>query len=173
MEDDERDEVNRLSNGVEVGEFGFGVAVEARRVLFEDEPHGLDGDAGVAPVVEEVHGVRTDGLHDTDEEVGLRVNLEIDEMVLFHVPRLLREEVEFFLFHDEGEGEEEVGKDTDDDHEEGGEREGYAEEDVEEDGPDFGPGACGKEVGDDLLQVLEDEAAEADAGYDGFKSALK
>jgi len=79
------DKVDALAHGVEVVEFGLGVAVEAFGVALEGEEEVADRDLGVAPVVEEEHGVCADGFHDTDEEVGLGVDLEVDEMVLLVV----------------------------------------------------------------------------------------
>lgn len=169
LEHDEGDEVDALADVVEVFKLVGGVAVEAVRVGLEGEDEGVEGDACFLVHVQEEHGVSDDGLHDADEEVRLGVDLEVDEVVLFVVAGREAEEVEFFFLHDEREGEEEVGEDADDDHEEGAEGEWDAEEDVHQHRPDLGPAACGEQVGDDLLQVLEDQAAEADRVDDGVE----
>lgn len=169
LEHDEGDEVDALADVVEVGELLGGVAVEAVGVGLEGEDEGVEGDAGFLVHVQEEHGVGDECFHDADEEVGLGVDLEVDEVVFLMVAGREAEEVEFFLFHDEGEGEEEVREDADDDHEEGAERQRDPEEDVHQHRPDLGPAACGEQVGDDLLQILEDEAAEADRVNDGVE----
>ena len=42
-----------------------------------------------------------DGLHDTDEEVGLGIDLEVDEVILLGVTRREAQKVELFLLHDQ------------------------------------------------------------------------
>ena len=66
--------------------------------------------------------MRADGFNNANEEIALRINLEVDQMILLMVSRGQAEEVEFLFPHDKGEGKKEIREHADDDHEEGGER---------------------------------------------------
>jgi len=114
-------QVDALAGCVEFGQLLGRVAVEAGGVGLEAEEELGDGDAGVLPHVEEEHGVGTvgtsvirwvsllckkcspDSFHDTDEEVGLSVDLEVDEVVFLGISRRQAQKVELFLLHDQAE----------------------------------------------------------------------
>jgi len=114
-------QVDALAGCVEFRQLLGRVAVEAGGVGLEAEEELGDGDAGVLPHVEEEHGVGAvewsvvagmllrreecspDSLHDTDEEVGLSVDLEIDEVVFLGIARRQAQKVKFFLLHDQAE----------------------------------------------------------------------
>ena len=170
LEEDERDEVNALSGVVELDEFLLCVAAVPSRVTLKQEEELRNGHLGVSVHVEEEHGVRSDGLHKTRKEVSLGIDLGVDEVIMLMVARRQGQQVEFFFLHDERETQEEIGKNANDDHEECAQGEGNTEEDVEDDGPDLGPTSGGEEVGDDLLEVLEDEATEAHGIDDGVEA---
>ena len=71
----------------------FGVALECKDQVGK-------GDTGVTPHIQEEHGVGTEGFHDTDKQVRLAVDAEVDEMVLGWTAWWEAEEVEFFFLHD-------------------------------------------------------------------------
>ncbi len=55
--------------------------MEAFSELLEGEEHVLDGDVGILVDVEEEHGVSSERLHHTDEEVALSVDGLVDQVV--------------------------------------------------------------------------------------------
>ncbi|KAG6826069.1 hypothetical protein H0H93_016840, partial [Arthromyces matolae] len=118
LENDDCDEVDALPDGIEMIQFVGGISVETVAVLLEGEEKRVRGYAGVLPHVEEEHGVGGDSLHHTNEEVSLRIDFEVDEMVVLMVAGREREQVELFLLHDEREAGGEIGETTNDDHEE-------------------------------------------------------
>jgi len=143
--------------------------METLLVALEQEEELADGDAGLLPVVQEEQGVSRARLHSSGEQVSLDVDLDRDEMVALVVAGRQREEVKLLLLHDQGQRQEQVGKDRNNDHEERAQRQRHAKEDVHDHRPDLGPASSGQQIGDDLLEVLEQESAQLDGLDDGVE----
>jgi hypothetical protein len=117
LEDDEGNKVHALAGVVELVELILGVAVEAVGVTLEKEEELVNGNAGRLPHVEEEHGMGAKSFSSTSEEVGLAVDLQVDEMVLLVVSRRQRQKIKLFLLHDQRERQEQIGEDTNHNHE--------------------------------------------------------
>jgi len=74
--------------------------VEPVAVLLESEKQVAGRDPGVFPHIEKKHAVCDDGLHDTDKQVRMDVDLHINKVISLMVPRWEGKEIKFFLFHD-------------------------------------------------------------------------
>lgn len=85
MQNDESDEVDALPDRVEVVEFVHGVPVETVCILFVGKEEGGSGYLCMTPHVKEKHGMGADSLHDSNEEIRLNVDLDVDEMIALGV----------------------------------------------------------------------------------------
>jgi len=99
LEDHQRDKIDALADGVEVGELFLCVTIETGRVVFESKDESVEWNTSVLIHVVEEHAMRADRFHDANKEVGLYIQPHGDQMVLLMVARWQREKVEFFLFH--------------------------------------------------------------------------
>lgn len=157
LHDDERDEVDAAGDGEVVGDVVGCLAGRGRDVA-EGEPEAAEGQA-VARQIPVAHGEGADGLEDTDQAVRLQQQAPVDESVLVDVARRSQHHICLGLFVRQHRCRHTVGETADDDHEETRQHLREPKYHAGHDRPELGKGARGEQVGDGLLEVVEDHAA--------------